>query len=133
MIRASSDAGIFTGVQVPCPPDMEEKMFQLLEDLRGTGVDFLNLNELEITLGNQENMEVRGFNLSDGITAGAAGSSELAVRLKNRVRAAESAIPDPEDGELRESYGFHLKLMVLHLHQNFLGLVLKQVLRKFFY
>ena len=67
------------------------------------------MNELEITLGNQENMEVRGFNLSDGITAGAAGSSELAVRLKNRVRAAESSFADPEDGELRESYGFHLK------------------------
>ncbi|MEC9118223.1 MAG: radical SAM protein, partial [Candidatus Thermoplasmatota archaeon] len=75
VIRASSDAGIFTGVEVPCPPDMEGEMFQLLEDLRDTGIDFLNLNELEITLGNQENMEVRGFNLSDGITAGAAGSS----------------------------------------------------------
>ncbi len=109
VIRASSNAGIFTGVEVPCPPDMEAEMFQLLEDLRDTGIHFLNLNELEITLGNQENMEVRGFNLSDGITAGAAGSSELAVRLKNRVRAAESSFPDPEDGELRDSYGFHLK------------------------
>jgi len=109
VIRASSDAGIFTGVEIPCPPDMEAEMFLILEELRDTGVHFLNLNELEITLGNQENMEVRGFNLSDGITAGAAGSSELAVRLKNRVRAAESSLPDPEDGEFRESYGFHLK------------------------
>ena len=109
VIRATSEAGIFTGVEVPCPPDMEVQMFQLLDDLRDTGIHFLNLNELEITLGNQENMEVRGFNLSDGITAGAAGSSELAIRLKNRVRAAESSIPDPEDGTIRDPFGFHLK------------------------
>ncbi len=108
-IRAASDAGIFTGVEVPCPPDMESQMFQLLEDLRDTGIHFLNLNELEITLGNQENMEVRGFNLSDGITAGAAGSSELAVRLKDRVRLANSSLEDTEDGVIREPYGFHLK------------------------
>jgi len=109
ILRQSSEVGLFTGVEVPCPPDMESEMFQLLEDLRDTGIHFLNLNELEITLGNQENMEVRGFNLSNGITAGAAGSSELATRLKNRVQAAESSIPDPEDGELRNSYGYHLK------------------------
>lgn len=109
VLRKSSEAGLFTGVEIPCPPDMEDEMFQLLEDLRETGIHFLNLNELEITLGNQENMEVRGFNLSNGITAGAAGSSELATRLKNRVRAAESGIPDPEDGEIRGAYGYHLK------------------------
>jgi len=109
ILRESSEVGLFTGVEIPCPPDMESEMFQLLEDLRDTGIHFLNLNELEITLGNQENMEVRGFNLSNGITAGAAGSAELATRLKNRVQAAESSFPDPEDGEVRSSYGYHLK------------------------
>jgi pyruvate formate-lyase activating enzyme-like uncharacterized protein len=44
------------------------------------------LNELEITVGNQENMDVRGFNLSGGITAAAEGSAELALRLKDAAQ-----------------------------------------------
>ena len=45
----------------------------------------MNLNELEITVGNHDNMELRGFNLSTEITAGAEGSSELAQSLRDRV------------------------------------------------
>ena len=84
-------------------------MFALIEDLRDTGIAFLNLNELEITVGNHDQMDVRGFNLSDGITAAAAGSSELAERLRDRVRSADVSAPDPEDGEIRDAYGYHLK------------------------
>ncbi|HIH84533.1 MAG TPA: radical SAM protein [Candidatus Thalassarchaeaceae archaeon] len=109
IIRACADAGIHTGVEVPCPPDMESEMFALLENLRDTGISFLNLNELEITVGNHDQMDVRGFNLSDGITAGAAGSSELAERLRDRVRAADVSAPDPDDGGIRAAYGYHLK------------------------
>ena len=109
IIRACADAGIHTGVEVPCPPDMESEMFALIEDLRDTGIAFLNLNELEITVGNHDQMDVRGFNLSDGITAAAAGSSELAERLRDRVRSADVSAPDPEDGEIRDAYGYHLK------------------------
>ena len=72
-------------------------------------VDFLNLNELEITVGNHDNMELRGFNLSTEITAGAAGSAELSVSMRDRVMAAQFGIPDPLDGIIREPYGFHLK------------------------
>ena len=60
----------------------EDQLFALLDDLTTVPVSFLNLNELEITVGNQENMDVRGFNLSGGITAAAEGSAELAIRLK---------------------------------------------------
>ena len=81
-MQACLDAGIFTGVELPCEPDKEEALFALLDDLHEAPVHFLNLNELEITVGNQENMDVRGFNLSGGITAAAEGSAELALRLK---------------------------------------------------
>ena len=69
----------------------------------------MNLNELEITVGNHDNMELRGFNLSTEITAGAEGSAELAQSLRDRVLAASIGAPDPIDGEIREHYGFHLK------------------------
>ena len=75
-MQACSDAGIFVGVELPCEPDQEERLFKLLDDLEQSPVHFLNLNELEITVGNQENMDVRGFNLSGGITAAAEGSAD---------------------------------------------------------
>ena len=109
VIAACSAAGILTGVELPCEPDKEAELLELLEALRGYDVDFLNLNELEITVGNIDNMELRGFNLSTEITAGAAGSAELAHILRNRVNAAASGHPDPTDGESRDPYGYHLK------------------------
>ena len=108
-IAACSAASILTGVELPCEPDKESELLELLEALRGYDVDFLNLNELEITVGNIDNMELRGFNLSTEITAGAAGSAELAHILRNRVNAAASGLPDPIDAETRDPYGYHLK------------------------
>ncbi|RAH06203.1 MAG: hypothetical protein CMA00_002700 [Methanobacteriota archaeon] len=108
-ISACSESGILTGVEIPCEPDRREDLFSLLEDLRSLDISFLNLNELEITVGNHENMELRGFNLSTEITAGASGSNELALELKSRVQAAEHGVPDPMDGLTRDAYGFHLK------------------------
>ena len=82
-IKACADVGISVGIELPCEPDKEEKLFALLLELADVPISFLNLNELEITVGNQENMDVRGFNLSGGMTAAAEGSAELALRLKS--------------------------------------------------
>ena len=81
-MKACAEHGIEVGVELPCEPDKEAALFALLDELETVPVAFLNLNELEITVGNQENMDVRGFNLSGGITAAAEGSAELALRLK---------------------------------------------------
>ena len=108
-ISACSESGMLTGVELPCEPDKEEELMILLEKLREMEVDFLNLNELEITVGNHDNMELRGFNLSTEITAGAAGSAELSISMRDRVMSAQFGIPDPLDGIIREPYGFHLK------------------------
>ena len=108
-MAACVEAGMLTGVEIPCEPDKEEELMELLETMRDMPVQFLNLNELEITVGNHDNMEVRGFNLSDEITAGAAGSAEVATRMRDRVMAAQIGSPAPFDGVTREPYGYHLK------------------------
>ena len=108
-IAACSRAGILTGVEIPCEPDREVDLFELLETLRDFEVSFLNLNELEITVGNHHNMELRGFNISTEITAGAAGSAELAMKMRDRVLAAGRGESDPIDSQTREAYGYHLK------------------------
>ena len=108
-MAACVESGMLTGVEIPCEPDKENELMQLLETMRDMPVQFLNLNELEITVGNHDNMELRGFNLSDEITAGAAGSGELATRMRYRVMAASIGAPDPEEGTVREPYPYHLK------------------------
>ena len=84
-MQACRDAGIYVGIELPCEPDQEERLHKLIEEMRNGPALFLNLNELEITVGNFDNMEVRGFNLSDEITAGAEGSGELARTLHAKV------------------------------------------------
>jgi pyruvate formate-lyase activating enzyme-like uncharacterized protein len=108
-MAACVESGMLTGVEIPCEPDKENELMELLETMRNMPVQFLNLNELEITVGNHNNMELRGFNLSDEITAGAAGSGELATRMRDRVIAASIGAADPEDGTVREPYPYHLK------------------------
>ena len=108
-MAACVESGMLTGVEIPCEPDKEIELMELLETMRDMPVQFLNLNELEITVGNHNNMELRGFNLSDEITAGAAGSGELATRMRDRVMAASIGAPDPEEGTVREPYPYHLK------------------------
>ena len=46
VIAACSDAGMETGVELPCEPDKEAELVQLLENLREFRINFLNLNEL---------------------------------------------------------------------------------------
>ena len=81
-VEAASNSGICVGVELPAEPDKAEKLHALLGQLHDSPVEFLNLNELEITVGNQENMDVRGFNLAGGITAAAEGSAALSLELK---------------------------------------------------
>ncbi len=84
-MQACRDAGLFVGIEIPCEPDQAERLHELVDEMRGGPALFMNLNELEITIGNFENMEVRGFNLSTEITAGAEGSAELARELHSKI------------------------------------------------
>ncbi|MCP2507293.1 MAG: radical SAM protein [Candidatus Thalassarchaeaceae archaeon] len=108
-ISACHKSGILTGVELPCEPDKEVELLDLLEELRDFDISFMNVNELEITVGNHGNMELRGFNLSSGITAGANGSAELAMAMRDRINAAEIGLPDPLDKVIRDPFGFSLK------------------------
>jgi hypothetical protein len=108
-ITACHKSGILTGVELPCEPDKEVELLNLLEELRDFDISFMNVNELEITVGNHGNMELRGFNLSSEITAGADGSAELAMAMRDRINAAEIGLPDPLDKVIREPFGFSLK------------------------
>jgi len=103
-IDACAKAGMNVGIEIPCEPDKEEQLLELLEEMRGSPIEFVNLNELEITVGNHDNMELRGFNLTNEMTAGVDGSAELARRVRKQVTLANLGL---EEGV--EPYGYSVK------------------------
>ena len=105
-MRACAEAGMDVGVEIPCEPDHSEALFSLLEELRGAPISFLNLNELEITIGNHDNMQLRGFNLTNEMTAGAEGSAQLARAIRRQVSMANLGNDGDSD---RQPYGFTVK------------------------
>ena len=108
-IIAANKAGIKVGIELPSMPDQRDNLFILIEELRNVPISFLNLNELELTVGNDQQMAIRGFNLGRSSPAGAEGSIELAYDIKARIEAAEFGFCDPFDGTKKQPYGFHLK------------------------
>ena len=102
-IAACAETNMNVGIEIPCEPDKEERLYELIEQLRHTSIEFINLNELEITVGNHDNMELRGFNLTNELTAGAEGSDELARAIRNQVNMANLGT------DTREPYGYSVK------------------------
>ncbi|MEM2916571.1 MAG: radical SAM protein [Candidatus Woesearchaeota archaeon] len=70
------------GVEIPVIPGYEQKTKKLI-DFVGGEVDFLNLNELELsdTTAGHYQLHVRGFKPRDELSYGAMGSRELAMIL----------------------------------------------------
>ena len=106
-IEACATAGMNVGIEIPCEPDREERLYELLEEMRGSPIEFLNLNELEITVGNHDNMELRGFNLTNEMAAGVDGSAELARTIRKQVTLANLGLG--EEMQEREPYGYSVK------------------------
>ena len=102
-ITACAETSMNVGIEIPCEPDKEERLYELIEELRNTSIEFINLNELEITVGNHDNMELRGFNLTNELTAGAEGSDELARAIRNQVNMANVGM------DTRDPYGYSVK------------------------
>ncbi|HTS33076.1 MAG TPA: radical SAM protein [Thermoplasmata archaeon] len=82
--------GIRRGVEIPVLPEKEAELRRLLRTLDEIGVDFVNLNELELSETNEEKMHERGYALDPGAGWGVRGSRQLAERL---VRESRLSVP----------------------------------------
>jgi hypothetical protein len=68
------------GVEIPVIPGYEKRTVKLIAYLKAK-VDFLNLNELEISDTNAQHLLEKGFRPKDRLSYGVKGSEELAKRL----------------------------------------------------
>lgn len=77
------------GVEIPSIPGKEKETKKLIDFIKGK-IDFLNINELEISDTNAQNLVKMGFKPKDRISYGVKGSEELALKLlkycKGKIR-----------------------------------------------
>lgn len=70
-----------TAIEIPVIPGMEEEIRKLIEWSDSRGVRWMNLNELEFSETNAEELLKRGFDVKDDISSAVCGSEELAISI----------------------------------------------------
>lgn len=71
------------GVEIPLVPNLRNETFKMVEFLNRK-IDFLNLNELEISDSNSCELVDRGYKSKDGISYGVKGSVELGMEIMDK-------------------------------------------------
>jgi len=80
-IRESKELRLHCGVEVPVFPDMEEELILFCRWTLDAGVDFINLNELEMNYINYKTLKTRNYATRSDISSAVAGSAELGMRV----------------------------------------------------
>ncbi|RLF73049.1 MAG: radical SAM protein [Thermoplasmata archaeon] len=92
MIDAAKEEGMDVGMEIPSVPGEEEGMVAIVEYAFSTGLGFVNINELEVSHTNAEEMMKRGlYPLED--SAAVEGSRESALEV------IQKALSSPGRGE----------------------------------
>ena len=80
-IRDAKEIGLCCSVEVPVFPDMENKLIMLCSWSLEAGVDFINLNELEMNYINYKTLKSRNYTTRSDISSAVGGSAELGMRV----------------------------------------------------
>jgi len=75
------------GVEIPVIPGKYDETLQLVDYLKGK-VDFLNLNELEISDNNANSLNEKGYVCKDNISYAIKGSSQMALQLMKYLESS---------------------------------------------
>jgi len=87
-MRDARAVGLRVGFEVPAIPGVEVGLRRLLDFAQGLPVDYVNLNELEYTHTNGEELARRSLTVADDGSAAILGSKELALKLVKEFGAA---------------------------------------------
>jgi len=87
-LKLAKEFGWKTGVEIPSIPGYEEKTKKLI-DFIADKVDFLNLNELELSDTEIPHFKLRekGFKPKDNISYGVAGSEQMALKMMEYAKS----------------------------------------------
>ncbi|MHB1662777.1 MAG: radical SAM protein [Thermoplasmataceae archaeon] len=80
-IKWSKDNGLVVGIEVPSLPGREKETLALIDFARRMDVEFINLNELEFSETNFENLLGKNYKIKSDYESGAKGSQNLAIKM----------------------------------------------------
>lgn len=88
LFKAALKTGMIVGCEVPAIPGKEDALFALATYLDSIGVPFVNLNELEFSEANIDQLSARGHELMNDESNVVAGSREAAWTVVGAARTA---------------------------------------------
>lgn len=80
-IRKSLDIGCDVAIEIPAIPNMENEILSLIKWANDNDVCWVNLNELEFSETNANELNKNGFTIKNDISAAVKGSQETAYRI----------------------------------------------------
>jgi pyruvate formate-lyase activating enzyme-like uncharacterized protein len=80
-IGLANELGLRTGIEVPAIPGYEAEILKLASGVGGYGAQFMNLNELEFSESNWQELKKRGFEVKDDISSAVLDSEETAQKV----------------------------------------------------
>ncbi|MEM4202067.1 MAG: radical SAM protein [Candidatus Hadarchaeum sp.] len=80
-VKLALEVGLCAGVEIPVIPGYYRKIISLLTELDKIKCKFVNLNELEFSDTNLDQLKKRGFTLKSSTSMAAKGSEEEAIRV----------------------------------------------------
>ncbi len=69
------------GMEIPLVPHMKEETFHLLKEVDKYGLDFINLNELEFSITNLDELDKYGYVAKNDESSAVKGSEEMAYEI----------------------------------------------------
>jgi hypothetical protein len=91
--KRMEDAGLWdVGFEIPCIPGSHDQMSALVAWLEAHRFKFINVNEMEFSETNYEQLLARGYRIKDSETSRAMDSEEVAREVMGRAAVAGSKI-----------------------------------------
>ncbi|MBN2603941.1 MAG: radical SAM protein [Candidatus Thermoplasmatota archaeon] len=84
-IKDAVKTGIDVAIEIPSIPNMENQIIKLIHWADGNDLKWINLNELEFSEKNAENLIKRKFDVKDEISAAVAGSQKTAYKVIEKI------------------------------------------------
>ena len=69
------------GIEIPLIPHLKKETIKLLQDLQKYDIDFINLNELEFSVTNVDELSKYGYVAKDDISSAVKGSEKMAYEI----------------------------------------------------
>lgn len=92
VIKKSVETDVDVAIEIPVIPGMEKDIFSLIHWADEQNLKWINLNELEFSETNADELKKRGFDVKNDISAAVEGSQETAIKVIEMAKDLEIGV-----------------------------------------